>query len=132
MIKIPARTAAPASPSSPEVQDEPHASGLDPLHELAHAETAPRRRVRRQELGTAPEPIAVVHEPTVDPKAALTAFGVMQGLFYLAVIAIVIVLLEAFIGLVLTAWVVLPVAVVYGKKIVLRILFLLTGKAATG
>jgi hypothetical protein len=92
VIKIPPGKAA-ATPSSSEVHDEPHASGLDPLHELAHAESAPRRRVRSQELGTAPEPIAVLHEPTIDPKAALTAFGVMQVLFYLAVIAVIIVLL---------------------------------------
>ncbi len=109
---------------------------FDPLDALASSERHAKGEAAEQEVPveqTQPEEIGVISNPAIDPQATVTALGVMLGLFYLALVAIGIILLHAKLGPVLTVWILLPLAIVHGRKTFIRIIYLLVGKAvATG
>ncbi len=109
-------------------------SKFDPLEALASSERtsaseAPAQHVS-EDAGQLGE-VDVISSPASDPQATVTALGIMLGLFYLALLVIGIILLHWALGIVLTIWIILPLAVVHGRKVLTRIVFLLSGKAAT-
>ncbi len=120
-------------PQSPQPDDSVK---FDPLDALASSERSADGKAAKQEVPVEhaqPEEIEVISSPAIDPQATVTALGVMLGLMYLALIAIGIILLHAYLGPVLMAWILLPLAIVYGRKTVIRIIYLLAGKTvATG
>ncbi len=104
---------------------------FDPLDALASSERSAEGEPSKQSVPVEQaqhEQIEVISDPTFDPQATVTAVGVMLGLMYLALIAIGVILLHAGLGLVLMAWILLPLAIVYGRKTAIRIIYLLAGK----
>ncbi len=104
---------------------------FDPLDALASSERSAKGEAAEQGLPAEqaqPEEIEVISNPAIDPQATVTALGVMLGLLYVALIAIGIILLHANLGPVLMAWILLPLVIVYGRKTVIRIIYLLVGK----
>ncbi len=104
---------------------------FDPLDALASSERSVKSEETEQEVPVVqaqPEEIDVISNPAIDPQATVTALGVMLGLLYLALIAIGIILLHANMGSVLMAWILLPLVIVYGRKTVIHIIYLLVGK----
>lgn len=104
---------------------------FDPLDALASSERSAKGKAAEQEIPVEqvqPEKVEVISNPAIDPQATVTALGVMLGLLYLALIAIGIILLHYKLGPVLMAWILLPLVSVYGRKTVIRIIYLLAGK----
>ena len=115
-------------PQSPQPND---GVKFDPLDALATSERSAKGEAAEQVVPVEqaqPEDIEVISNPAIDPQATVTALGVMLGLLYLALIAIGIILLHAKLGPLLMAWILLPLAIVYGRKTVIRIIYLLAGK----
>ena len=115
-------------PQSPQTND---GVKFDPLDALASSERSAKGEAAEREVPAEqaqPEEIEVISSPAIDPQATVTALGVMLGLLYLALIAIGIILLHANLGPVLMAWILLPLVIVYGRKTVIRIIYLLVGK----
>lgn len=115
-------------PQSPQPND---GVKFDPLDALASSERSAKGEAVEQEVPVEqaqPEEIEVISNPAIDPQATVTALGVMLGLLYLALIAIGIILLHANLGPVLMAWILLPLVIVYGRKTVIRVIYLLVGK----
>ncbi len=120
-------------PSENEPQSPQRNDGVkfDPLDALASSERSAKGEAVEQEVPVEqaqPEEIEVISNPAIDPQATVTALGVMLGLLYLALIAIGIILLHANLGPVFMAWILLPLVIVYGRKTVIRIIYLLLGK----
>ena len=104
---------------------------FDPLDALASSERTAKGEPAEQEIPAEqaqPEEIEVISNPAIDPQATVTALGVMLGLLYLALITIGIILLHWKLRPVLTVWILLPLAIVYGRKTAIRIIYLLAGK----
>ncbi len=127
-----ANRSAPKPPGKePQSQQPNDGVKFDPLDALASSERSAKGEPAEQEIPAEqakPEEIEVISNPAIDPQATVTALGVMLGLLYLALIAIGIILLHANLGPVLMAWILLPLAIVYGRKTVIRIIYLLVGK----
>lgn len=137
--KTPAKPRSTSAAASRSLNTPPQGQGeFDPLEELASSE--------QHRTGDSPAPdgdpdaapvtdtrrdLDVISSPAVDPHATVTALGFMIGLFYLASLVIGIVLLHWAAGPVLTVWILLPPAVVFGWKVLTRIVFLLIGKAVS-
>ncbi len=115
-------------PQSPQSND---GVKFDPLDALASSERSAKGEAADREIPVEqvqPEEIEVISNPAIDSQATVTALGGMLGLLYLALIAIGIILLHAGLGPVLMAWILLPLVIVYGRKTVIRIIYLLAGK----
>jgi hypothetical protein len=120
-------------PSGNEPQSQQPNDGVkfDPLDALASSERSAKGEAAEHEVPAEqaqPEETEVISNPAIDPQATVTALGVMLGLLYLALIAIGIILLHANLGPVLMAWILLPLVIVYGRKTVIRVIYLLVGK----
>ncbi len=117
--------------NEPQSQQPTDSVKFDPLDALASSERTAKGEAAEHEIPAEqaqPEEIEVISNPAIDPQATVTALGVMLGLLYLALIAIGIILLHAQLGPVLTVWILLPLAIVYGRKTVIRVIYLLVGK----
>ncbi len=123
---------APKPPGNEPPSQQPNDDvKFDPLDALASSERTAKSEATETEAPAEqaqPEEIEVISNPAVDPQATVTALGVMLGLLYLALIAIGIILLHNGLGPVLMAWILLPLVIVYGRKTVIRIIYLLAGK----
>ena len=128
-----AERSAPKPPrNEPQSQQPSDDVKFDPLDALASSERSAKREAADQEIPAEqaqPEEIEVISNPAIDPQATVTALGVMLGLLYLALIAIGIILLHAYLGPVLTVWILLPLTIVHGWKTVIRVVYLLVGKS---
>lgn len=117
--------------NEPQSQQPSDSVKFDPLDALASSERSAKGEAADQQVPVQqaqPEEIEVISNPAIDPQATVTALGVMLGLLYLALIAIGIILLHAGLGPVLMAWILLPLVIVYGRKTIIRIIYLLAGK----
>ncbi len=127
-----ANESAPKPPGNkPQSQQPNDVVTFDPLDALASSERSSKGEAVEPGVPAEqvqPEEFEVISNPAIDPQATVTALGVMLGLLYLALIAIGIILLHASLGPVLTAWILLPLAIVHGRKTVIRIVYLLVGK----
>ncbi len=127
-----ANKSAPKPPANEPQSPQPNDGvKFDPLDALATSERSAKGEAAEQAVPVEqaqPEDIEVISNPAIDPQATVTALGVMLGLLYLALIAIGIILLHAKLGPLLMAWILLPLAIVYGRKTVIRIIYLLAGK----
>ncbi len=88
-------------------------------------------------LGTPKKPSDSMEESTAemvigDPEqylqASVTALSVCLALLYVALIIIGIILIHHLVGIEVTLWIFLPLVVVWGRKTLVHIAFLLTGK----
>ena len=129
--KQPNKSATKLPANKPQSQQPSDSVKFDPLDALASSERSAKGRAIEREIPVEqaqPEEIEVISNPAIDPQATVTALGVMLGLLYLASIAIGIILLHAGLGPVLMAWILFPLVIVYGRKTVIRIIYLLAGK----
>jgi len=125
------RSATKPLAKKPQPQQPNDSVKFDPLDALASSERSAKGKAADREIPVEqvqPEEVEVISNPAIDPQATVTALGVMLGLLYLALIAIGIILLHAGLGPVLMAWILLPLVIVYGRKTVIRIIYLLAGK----
>ncbi|MCH8052471.1 MAG: hypothetical protein IH895_00275 [Planctomycetes bacterium] len=125
------KSAAKPPANKPQSQQPNDSVKFDPLDALASSERSAKGEAAEREVPVEqaqPEEIEVISNPAIDPQATVTALGVMLGLLYLALIAIGIILLHAGLGPVLMAWILLPLVIVYGRKTVIRVIYLLAGK----
>jgi hypothetical protein len=110
-------------------QSEPAAPllGLDPLEDLAQSET-PEAKIREVPVEVAPAEVEATRHDA--PNGAVL---VMVGILYVGLAAVLLVLMLKYIGVGITAWLLLPIAAVYGRKISVHLVYLFTaGSIAIG
>lgn len=122
-------TAKPA-PKPPPID----AAEFDPLEELARSEGSEVNEISGRQASPNDEPADeadAITNRAVDPQASVTVLGIILGMCYLALVAIGIIVLLAVAGVALAIWIALPLAAVHGRQVIGRIIFLLSGRAAT-
>lgn len=123
------------SPAKPAPEPPPHDNAeFDPLEELARSEGSGVDEISGRQAAPIDVPADeadVISSRAVDPQASATVLGIMLGMCYLALVTIGIIVLLYIAGVALAIWIVLPLAAVHGRKVIGRIVFLLSGRAAS-